>query len=409
MEKKPMTLAEALALEKEFVAPNYHPLDDVILAKAEGIFVWDTEGKKYFDFLSSYSACNQGHLDPRIRTAAIAQLEKMSLCSRAFRNDMLGPYAKKLCLLLGFEMMLPMNTGAEAVETALKLARRWGKRVKKIQEPQIITCEGNFHGRTIAICSMSSDHDVYDDFGPFTPGFIKIPYNNIPALEEVLRKNSSQIAAMILEPIQGEAGVVVPDRGYLYQVANLCKRYNVLLIIDEIQTGFGRTGKMLCCQHEGVVPDIVCVAKALSGGFYPISAVLASRKLLQLFNAGSHGSTYGGNPLACAIAMASLDAIVDDKLCEKSAEIGECFRNKLREIKSPLLEEVRGLGLMNAMVIKQGKVRAWDICLAMRDLGLLAKPTHEHIIRLTPPLCISLKQLGYALRIIERALQSLPK
>ena len=391
-----------MAREDKFGAHNYHPLP-VVLERGEGVFVWDVEGKKYFDFLASYSAVNQGHCHPKIVEAMIAQARKLALTSRAFYNDALGEWEEYMSGLFGYDRMLPMNSGAEADETALKLARKWAFKVKGIShdEAKIIVCEGNFHGRTITIISMSSDPDAYNDYGPFTPGFIKIPYNNLDALENALK--DTNIAAFLVEPIQAEAGVYVPDAGYLKNCYDLCKKHNVLFIADEVQTGLGRTGKMLACDHEGVRPDILILGKAISGGMMPVSCVLADDEIMLTIKPGEHGSTYGGNPLAAKVAIAALEVIRDEQLVENSQRLGNIFRSEMMAIKSAMIERVRGKGLLNAVVIKptDGK-KAWDVCLALKENGLLAKPTHEHIIRFTPPLVITENQLIEALGIIKR-------
>ena len=391
-----------MAREDKFGAHNYHPLP-VVLERGEGVFVWDVEGKKYFDFLASYSAVNQGHCHPKIVEAMIAQARKLALTSRAFYNDALGEWEEYMSALFGYDRMLPMNSGAEADETALKLARKWAYKVKGIShdEAKIIVCEGNFHGRTITIISMSSDPDAYNDYGPFTPGFIKIPYNNLDALENALK--DTNIAAFLVEPIQAEAGVYVPDAGYLKNCYDLCKKHNVLFIADEVQTGLGRTGKMLACDHEGVRPDILILGKAISGGMMPVSCVLADDEIMLTIKPGEHGSTYGGNPLAAKVAIAALEVIRDEQLVENSQRLGNIFRSEMMAIKSAMIERVRGKGLLNAVVIKptDGK-KAWDVCLALKENGLLAKPTHEHIIRFTPPLVITENQLIEALGIIKR-------
>lgn len=391
-----------MAREDKFGAHNYHPLP-VVLERGEGVFVWDVEGKKYFDFLASYSAVNQGHCHPKIVEAMVAQARKLALTSRAFYNDALGEWEEYMSALFGYDRMLPMNSGAEADETALKLARKWAYKVKGIShdEAKIIVCEGNFHGRTITIISMSSDPDAYNDYGPFTPGFIKIPYNNLDALENALK--DTNIAAFLVEPIQAEAGVYVPDAGYLKNCYDLCKKHNVLFIADEVQTGLGRTGKMLACDHEGVRPDILILGKAISGGMMPVSCVLADDEIMLTIKPGEHGSTYGGNPLAAKVAIAALEVIRDEQLVENSQRLGNIFRSEMMAIKSAMIERVRGKGLLNAVVIKptDGK-KAWDVCLALKENGLLAKPTHEHIIRFTPPLVITENQLIEALGIIKR-------
>lgn len=393
--------------ENRFGAHNYHPLP-VVLNKGEGPFLWDVEGKKYFDFLSAYSAVNQGHCHPKIIKALTDQAQTLTLTSRAFYNDCLGPYEEYISKYFGYDKVLPMNTGAEADETALKLARRWGYVRKGIpaEQAQIIACEGNFHGRTISIISMSTDPDSYAGFGPYTPGFIKIPYNDLEALEKTLA-SSPTIAAFLVEPIQGEAGVFVPDEGYLKGAYDLCKKHNVLFIADEVQTGIARTGKMLACDHEGVRPDILILGKAVSGGVLPVSAVLCDDDIMLTIKPGEHGSTFGGFPLACKVAQAALQVVVDEKLCEKAEYLGEIFRDEMNSVKSDMIELVRGKGLLNAVVIrpKNGK-EAWDVCLKMRDNGVLAKPTHGHIIRFAPPLVITEAQLREAIEIIKKSILS---
>jgi len=398
-------------IEKEEIygAHNYHPLP-VVLSRGEGIYVWDVDGKRYFDFLSAYSAVNQGHCHPKIVEALTSQASTLCLTSRAFYNDTLGPYEEFMHNLFGYDKLLPMNSGAEAVETALKLARRWGYDKKGIAENEamIVGCEGNFHGRTITIVSLSTDSDSYGGFGPFTPGLIKIPYNNPDALEEVLKSHGHKIAAFLVEPIQGEAGVFVPDDGYLKKCYDLCKEYNVLFVADEVQTGIARTGKMLCCDHEGIRPDMVILGKAISGGVLPVSAVLADDDIMLNIKPGEHGSTFGGFPLACKVAMAALKVVVDEKLAEKAEQLGQFFRREMASIKSPFVEKIRGKGLLNAIVIKPHNGReAWDVCETMAEKGLIAKPTHKHIIRFAPPLIIKENELMEAIGIIKESLKSL--
>jgi len=400
-----MTKSEQIMeLEHHYGAHNYHPLP-VVLAKGEGAFVWDVEGKKYFDFLSAYSAVNQGHCHPKIVNALIEQAKTMTLTSRAFYNDCLGPYEKFVTEYFGFDKVLPMNTGAEADETALKLIRKWAYMKKGVAEDQakIIVCNDNFHGRTISIISMSTDPDAYTGFGPFTPGFIKIPYNDIPALEKALEDPT--VAGFLVEPIQGEAGVYVPDAGYLKKAFDLCKAKNVLFVADEVQTGIARTGKLLACDHEGVHPDILILGKALSGGVIPVSAVLANDEIMLCIKPGEHGSTFGGNPLAAKVAIAALQVVTDEKLAEKAEYLGKIFREEIAKIDSEMIELVRGKGLLNAIIIKprNGK-EAWDVCLKMAENGLLAKPTHGHIIRFAPPLVITEEQLREAVEIIKKSI-----
>lgn len=398
---------ELIEMEHHYGAHNYHPLP-VVLSKGEGAFVWDVDGKKYFDFLSAYSAVNQGHCHPKIVKALCDQAQTLTLTSRAFFNDSLGEYEKFITQYFGYDKILPMNTGAEADETALKLARRWGYVKKGIpdEQAQIIACEGNFHGRTISIVSMSTDPDSYAGFGPYTPGFIKIPYNDLSALEKALEVNPN-VAAFLVEPIQGEAGVFVPDEGYLKGAKALCEKFNVLFIADEVQTGIARTGKMLACDHEGVRPDVLILGKALSGGVIPVSAVLADDDIMLTIKPGEHGSTFGGFPLACKVATAALQVVKDENLCEKAERLGKIFRDEMKSFKSDMVELVRGKGLLNAVVIKpkNGK-EAWDVCLKMRDLGVLAKPTHGHIIRFAPPLVITEEQLREAIGLIKQAIAS---
>lgn len=398
-----------IAQEEKYGAHNYHPLG-VVLSKGKGAFVWDVDGKRYFDFLSAYSAVNQGHCHPKIVEALTEQAWKICLTSRAFYNDCLGPYEEFMHNYFGYDKVLPMNSGAEAVETALKLARRWGYIQKNIPENQalIVGCEGNFHGRTISIVSLSSDPDSYSQYGPFTPGLVKIPYNDVNALAQVFEKQGKNIAAFLVEPIQGEAGVFVPDEGYLKACFDLCKKYNVLFVADEVQTGIARTGKMLCCDHEGIRPDMVILGKAISGGVLPVSAVLADDEIMLTIKPGEHGSTFGGFPLACKVAIAALEVVKDEKLVEKSEYLGKIFRDEMSKVKSPFIAQIRGKGLLNAIVIKphDGK-EAWDVCEKMAELGLIAKPTHKHIIRFAPPLVITEPELREAIGIIKLAIKAL--
>lgn len=393
-----------IELEEKHGAHNYHPLP-VVLERGEGVFVWDTEGKKYYDFLSAYSAVNQGHCHPKITKTLIEQAQKLALTSRAFHNNVLGEYEKFITNLFGFDKVLPMNTGAEGVETALKLARKWGYEKKGIAEnnAKIIVCEGNFHGRTISIISMSSDPDSKTNFGPYTPGFITVPYNNSKALAEALKDKN--VVGFLVEPIQGEAGVIVPDEGYLRTCAEMCKAANVLFIADEIQSGIARTGKMLACDHENVKADILILGKALSGGMYPVSAVLCNDEIMLCIKPGQHGSTYGGNPLGCKVAISALNVVIEEKLAENSAELGKVLMNELKSIKSDLITLVRGKGLFVAMVIKEknGKT-AWDVCLKLAENGLLAKPTHGDIIRFAPPLVITKEQILDCAAIIKKTI-----
>lgn len=391
--------------EEKFGAHNYHPLP-VVLDRGEGPFVWDVEGKRYYDFLSAYSAVNQGHCHPKIIGALTEQASKLTLTSRAFFNSVLGEYEEYVTKYFGYDKVLPMNTGAEGDETALKLCRKWAYLVKGIKENQakIIVCDGNFHGRTITIVSMSTDPDARKDYGPFTPGFITIPYNDLAALEKALA--DPDVAGFLVEPIQGEAGVFVPDEGFLRKAYDMCKKHNVLFIADEVQTGIARTGKLLACDHEGVRPDILILGKALSGGVLPVSAVLADDEIMMTIKPGEHGSTFGGNPLACKVAIAALQVVRDEKLAEKAERLGKIFRDEMRAFKSDMIELVRGKGLLNAIVIKpkNGK-EAWDVCLAMKEMGVLAKPTHGHIIRFAPPLVITEEQLRDAISLIKKAIQ----
>ena len=396
-----------IELEEKYGAHNYHPLP-VVLEKGKGVFVWDVEGKKYYDFLSAYSAVNQGHSHPKIVDALVNQAQKLALTSRAFYNANLGEYEKKITELFGFDKVLPMNSGAEAVETAVKLARKWSYEVKGIPQnaAKIVVCENNFHGRTTTIVSFSNDPDANNNYGPFTPGFIKIPYNNLKALEETLANDSENIAAFLVEPIQGEAGVYVPDEGFLKSASELCKKHNVLFIADEVQTGIARTGKLIACHHENVQPDILILGKALSGGMYPVSAVLANDEIMNVIHPGQHGSTFGGNPIACAVAVAALNVVEEEKLSERAEELGQIFRKEIQKLieKTDLITGVRGKGLLNAILINDTpeSKTAWNLCLALRDNGLLAKPTHGNIIRLAPPLVITEEEILDCVAIIEK-------
>lgn len=406
MIEKVTSSQQAMELEHKYGAHNYHPLE-VVLAKAEGPFMWDVEGKKYYDFLSAYSAVNQGHCHPKIVKAMCDQAQTLTLTSRAFYNDILGVYEKYVTEYFGYDKVLPMNSGAEADETALKLCRKWAYVKKGLPENQakIICCDGNFHGRTITIVSMSNDPDSFGGFGPFTPGFIRIPYNDIPALEKALE--DPNVAGFLVEPIQGEAGVFVPAEGYLAKAAELCKAKNVLFIADEVQTGIARTGRLLACDHENVRPDILILGKALSGGTMPVSAVLADDDIMLTIKPGEHGSTFGGNPVACKVAIAALEVVKDENLAEKAEYLGKIFREEMTNLKSDMIELVRGKGLLNAIVIKpkNGK-EAWDVCVKMKEMGVLAKPTHQHIIRFAPPLTITEEQLREAIEIIKKAIVS---
>ena len=397
---------QIIELEEKYGAHNYHPLP-VVLEKGQGVFVWDVDGKRYFDFLSAYSAVNQGHSHPKITATLIEQAQKLALTSRAFHNNVLGEYEKFVTNLFGFDKVLPMNTGAEAVETALKLARKWGYEKKGVNAnaAKIIVCEGNFHGRTISIISASGDPDAKQNFGPYTPGFVTIPYNNTAALAEALKDNN--IVGFLVEPIQGEAGVFVPDAGYLKTSAEMCKAANVLFIADEIQTGIARTGKLLACDYEEVKPDMLILGKALSGGMYPVSAVLANDEVMLCIKPGQHGSTYGGNPLGCKIAMTALNVVSDEKLADNAFTLGELLRSELKQIQSDRITLVRGKGLLNAIIIKeQDGITAWEVCLKLAENGLLAKPTHGDIIRFAPPLVITKEQIMECVQIIKSTILS---
>jgi ornithine--oxo-acid transaminase len=399
-----MKSQDYIDLDERYGAHNYHPLP-VVIAWAEGCRVKDPEGKAYFDFLSAYSAVNQGHRHPRIIAAAREQLDRCTLTSRAFHNDRTGVFLKKLCEYTGYGMALPMNTGAEAVETALKAARRWGAEVKGVPngKQEIICAEGNFHGRTLAAISMSVDPDSLVNYGPYVPGFAKVPYGESEAVERAISPNA---VAVILEPIQGEAGVVVPPEGYLAAVREICSRKGVLFIADEIQTGFCRAGRKFAWQREAARPDIMCLGKALGGGIMPVSAIVADEAVMGVFTPGTHGSTFGGNPLACAIGIASLEVLEDEKLDERAERLGKAFREGLSRIRCPRLELVRGRGLLNAAVFEEG-FQAWDVCMALRDAGLLAKQTHGNIIRFAPPLVISEAEMAEALGIIASVFEKI--
>ncbi len=401
-----MNSQDYIAREDKYGAHNYHPLP-VVLERGEGVYVWDVEGKKYFDFLSAYSAVNQGHCHPKIVGAMIEQAKKLTLTSRAFYNSNLGEYEEYITKYFGYDKVLPMNSGAEADETALKLCRKWAYKVKGIEDnkAKIIVCENNFHGRTITIISMSTDPDARKDYGPYTPGFEVIPYNDLNALEKALQ--DPNVAGFLVEPIQGEAGVFVPDEGYLKKSYELCKAKNVLFIADEVQSGIARTGRLLACDYEGVRPDILILGKALSGGTMPISAVLADDEIMLTIKPGEHGSTFGGNPIAAKVAIASLEVVKEEKLAENAEKLGKIFRQKMNDIKSDMIELVRGKGLLNAIIIrpKNGKT-AWDVCLKMAENGLLAKPTHNHIIRFAPPLVINENQIAEACNIIKKSIFS---
>jgi len=399
--------AHYIALEEKYGAHNYHPLP-VVLAKGEGVFLYDVDGKRYYDFLSGYSAVNQGHCHPAIINALLEQSKKLTLTSRAFYNNLLGMYEKYITEYFGYDKVLPMNTGVEGGETAIKLARRWAYTKKGIEENKavIVFAENNFWGRTMAAISASTDPSSYKGFGPFMPGFKTVPYNNIAALEQALQDKN--VAAFMVEPIQGEAGVVLPDEGYLQQVRALCTKYNVLFIADEIQTGLARTGKMLACDHENVRPDIIILGKALSGGTIPVSAVLCDDEIMMNIKPGEHGSTYGGNPLACAVAIAALQVLKDENMADNAVNMGNILREELAKLKSPFIKTIRGKGLLNAIVIEHKNPDAsWDLCLALKENGLLAKPTHGDKIRFAPPLIINKEQILEAVSIIDTALKIL--
>jgi ornithine--oxo-acid transaminase len=405
MEK--LTSTDLIELEDKHGAHNYHPLP-VVLARGEGVYVWDVEGKKYFDFLSAYSAVNQGHCHPKIIGAMIEQAQKLTLTSRAFYNDTLGEYEKYVTEYFCFDKVLPMNTGAEAVETAIKLCRKWAYEKKGVDENQavIVVCDGNFHGRTTTIVSFSNDEGARKNFGPFTPGFISIPYNDVEALEKVLENKN--VVGFLVEPIQGEAGVYVPADGYLKKSYDLCKKHNVLFIADEVQTGIARTGKLLAVYHENVQPDILILGKAISGGVYPVSAVLANNDIMMVIKPGQHGSTFGGNPIAAKVAMAALEVVKEEKLAENALYLGAIFRKEMQRIidKTDLVVSVRGKGLLNAIIIndtEQSKT-AWNLCVQLKDNGLLAKPTHGNIIRFAPPLVMNEDQLMECVAIIEKTI-----
>jgi len=400
------TTAEYIALEDKYGAHNYHPLP-VVLAKGEGVFVWDTDGKKYYDFLSAYSAVNQGHCHPKIVDALKQQAHILTLTSRAFFNDTLGEYEKYVTDYFDFDKVLPMNTGAEAVETALKLCRKWSYQKKGLvaETAKIIVCNGNFHGRTTTIISFSNDPEARDEFGPYTPGFINIPYNDLNALKEALK--DKDVTGFMVEPIQGEAGVIVPDEGYLKGTYDLCKEAGILFIADEVQTGIARTGKLLACDYENVKPDILILGKAISGGVFPVSAVLSNNEVMMCIRPGEHGSTFGGNPLANKVAIAALEVIKSEKLAGNSERLGKILRRGLEKIDTDMITLVRGKGLLNAIVIKPKNGKdAWDVCLKLKDNGLLAKPTHGDIIRFAPPLIITEEQLLECILIIKKTILS---
>lgn len=396
-------------LEEKFGAHNYHPLP-VVLEKGEGVFLYDVDGKRYFDFLSGYSAVNQGHCHPKIIAALVEQAQKLTLTSRAFHSNLLGEYEQYITSYFGYDKVLPMNTGVEGVETAIKLARRWGYAVKGIedQKAKIIVCAENFHGRTSTVISFSTDPSSYAKFGPYMPGFKVIPYNDLAALKEALQ--DKDVCGFLVEPIQGEAGVVVPDEGFLAKAKQYCKEANVLFIADEIQTGLCRTGKLLACDHENVHPDILILGKALSGGTMPVSAVLADDEIMLTIKAGEHGSTYGGNPLACHVAITSLQVLKDEQMSERAEKLGQQLRKELAELNSPFISLIRGKGLLNAIVINHPNPdAAWELCLEMKELGLLAKPTHGDKIRLAPPLVITEEQVSECVEIVRKSLEILKK
>ncbi|OIN85709.1 MAG: ornithine--oxo-acid transaminase [Alphaproteobacteria bacterium CG1_02_46_17] len=398
-----MTPQDIIDRENKFLAHNYHPLP-VVLTRGEGVWVWDIEGKKYLDFLSAYSAVSAGHHNPRILKAMMDQVNKLGVPSRAFYTDILGEFAEKLCAITGMDRVLPMNTGTEAIETAIKAARRWGYRVKGIAKDQarIIVCGGNFHGRTTTIVSFSSDADYKDGFGPFSDGFDEVPLGDLDALEAAITPNT---CAFLLEPIQGEGGIIIPPEGYLRKAQELCRKHNVLLILDEIQTGMARTGKNFCYQHEIDRPDGLALGKALGGGVYPVSAFLARKDVMDVFNPGSHGSTFGGNPIAAAIGIEAINLMIEDKYAERSAELGEYLRSRLEALQSPLIREVRGKGLLIGMEVYTDQVSARSICEALKDRGLLCKETHETTIRFAPPLIITREEIDWAIDEVEAVLK----
>jgi len=401
------TQQKYLDLENKHGAFNYHPLP-VVLSKGQGVFVWDTDGRRYYDFLSAYSAVNQGHSHPKIIQAMVTQAQKLSLTSRAFHNDVLGGYMEYVTKLFGFDRLLPMNTGVEAIETAIKLVRRWGYSIKKVPDNQakIIVAEGCFHGRTLAAISTSTDPEATHHYGPLVPNFLHVPYDDVNAIKQILESDPN-VVGCLLEPIQGEAGVVVPQSGYLKKVSDLCRKHNVLFIADEIQTGLSRTGRFLCSEYDNVKPDVLLLGKALSGGLYPVSAVLANNEIMLCITPGTHGSTYGGNPLGCALARTALQVLLEEKLTENAQKQGEIFRKLLTEMKSEIVVTVRGKGLLNAIVIKdRGQDKdAWAVCIEMAKKGLLAKPTHGDIIRFAPPLPITSEQTKECVEIIKAAVK----
>lgn len=396
-----------IELEEKYGAHNYHPLP-VVLSRGEGVYVWDVDGKRYYDFLSGYSAVNQGHCHPKIIAALTQQAAQLTLTSRAFHSNLLGEYERYITAYFGYDKVLPMNTGVEAVETALKLSRKWGYEVKKVEENEavIVVCEGNFHGRTTGVVAFSSDPTAKTNFGPFTTGYVAVPHNDLPAIEKAFQQKN--VVAFVFEPIQGEAGVVVPDEGYYRGIRNLCTEYNVLMVADEIQTGLARTGKMLACDHEHVRPDILILGKALSGGVLPVSAVLADDAIMLTIKPGEHGSTYGGNPLACAVAIQALEVLREENMAANAEAMGELLRSEIKKLNSPFVAVVRGKGLLNAIVIQHSNPEAaWELCLALKENGLLAKPTHGDKIRFAPPLLINREQIMECVQIIEKSLQIL--
>ncbi len=401
-----LTSAQAIELEEKYGAHNYHPLP-VVLNRGEGVFLWDVEDKRYYDFLSAYSAVNQGHCHPRIIESLVNQAQKLTLTSRAFHNDLLGEYEQFMTTVFGFDKLLPMNTGVEAVETAIKLARRWGYNVKRVKDNQakIIVCEGNFHGRTVNVISFSTDPDSNRKFGPYNPGYVVVPYNDIDSLKQALK--DTDVVGFLVEPIQGEAGVNVPSDGYLKAAFEACKENNVLFIADEIQTGLARTGKMLCCDYENVKPDLLILGKALSGGVLPVSAVLCNDEIMLGIKPGEHGSTYGGNPLACKVAMTAINVLIDEDMSGNAFRLGQLLRNELQKLNSKHITTIRGKGLLNAIIIKESEgVDAWKVCLKLAENGLLAKPTHGDIIRFAPPLSITEEQIHECVAIIRKTLES---
>lgn len=400
-----MDTQDYVVLEDLYGAHNYHPLD-VVITKGKGIWVWDVEGKKYLDFLSAYSAVNQGHCHPRLVKALMKQAERLTLTSRAFRNDQWPLLAKELCELTGYDMVLPMNSGAEAVETAIKIARKWACQVKGVPRDgaEIIACSNNFHGRTVTVVSFSTEPLYRDDFGPFTPGFALVPFGDPEALEKAITPNT---AAFLVEPVQAEAGILIPAEGYLKKAKEICEKHNVLFMADEIQTGLGRTGKLFACEHEGIKSDVMIIGKSLGGGFYPISAVLSPREILGLFRPGEHGSTFGGNPMACALAREAIKVLVEEKMLENSAEQGKYFLERLKTLKSRHIREVRGKGLLMGIELRPEAGGARRFCEALKEKGLLCKETHEHVIRFAPPLVIQQKELDWAFKRVRQVFKDL--